>query len=486
MSLINKMLHDLESRRAVPAGERGDVLDDIHAVSEEELGHHKGVRPVTIVFFVVVIAACLAFILDNGAYQPPGMKAQPAPSAHRSPAPAAKPAGSTPQRPSGPGFNLRLDPGRDLPVAAGGGASPRLAVGSVRLKKYAGLINLELGLPAEDRYLVYTLNDPSRVVLELNDARYSGALPDIGRLDGVRAVRQREEDDGTYRLVVETDKPMLINSTNMNRTESGYLLQVSITPEKLAAADAPLAADRTRSPSPTSGTVANADTPPQVSRTGSMHITPVPNLNAAEEPDNTDDGADGDGADRITRMVYEGRKLYQDGDVDKGLNKLLNAVKQAPADVNARSTLAVLLLEQGRDSMSKYILEEGLNTHPQESQWAMILGRELYSEGKLDEAQQILEEASPSMANHEDYYALYAGVLQARKEHTRAAVVYRNLLRQHPSNGAWWLGLAISLEAMSRKDDAITAYKHALNTPQLNPDSERFAKDRLNRLSRKS
>jgi len=501
MSLINKMLRDLENRQAVPSGGSDPVLDDIQAVSEEDLGRRSGgVRPLTILFFAVVIAGCLAFILDNDVYSLPDLKQQADPAPQRSPAPAARPAGKTSPRSSGSDFGLKLDTGRDLPMASvnskSAGAAPGVAVDSVKLKNYAGLINLKLGLPAKTRYLVYTLDDPSRVVLELNGARYAGALPDISSMDGVRAVRQREEDDGTYKLVVETDKPMLIDSTEMNRMKSGYLLQVSMLPEKLAAADAPLPASPAPAASPkaqttkakreTSKSKAETAKSPQVSRAGSMHITPVSNSNAEDTPESAEDGDGGDDADRIDNMVHEGRKLYEDGDVDKGLSKLLNAVKQAPANVKARSTLAVLLLEQGRNDMAKYILEEGLNTHPQESQWAMILGRELYSEGKFGKAQQVLQEASPSLANHEDYYALYAGVLQARKEYTRAAMVYRNLLRQHPSNGSWWLGLAISLEAMSRKDDAITAYKHALNTPQLNPDSARFAKDRLHRLSQKS
>ena len=68
----------------------------------------------------------------------------------------------------------------------------------------------------------------------------------------------------------------------------------------------------------------------------------------------------------------------------------------------------------------------------------------------------------------------------------RAAIVYRNLLKYGGNNGAWWLGLAISLEAMARESDAITAYRNALNTPGIRSNSAEFIKNRLQDLERQS
>ena len=116
-----------------------------------------------------------------------------------------------------------------------------------------------------------------------------------------------------------------------------------------------------------------------------------------------DDGAaedTGEDAARIQKMVEKGRNLYEDGEIDEGMNRLFKAVKQAPGNVNARSVLAVMLYEQGRDDTADLILTEGLRAHPHQSQWAMILARAMYSEGDLDKARDVLEKAAPPMDGH--------------------------------------------------------------------------------------
>lgn len=487
MSLINRMLNDLQRRRAEPAGDGDAALEDIYPVSEEELHWHGGRRisPAAILFFGALISVFLVLLFNKGRVpaalqagrsMAAEIKPVPAPAATAAPADsgtasagtgATGKAGARPGRV--PGMDLKLDGGADLGAGGEEGTAPVAAameVGDVRLKEYGKLLNIELNLPREAQYLVYTLNEPNRVVLELTGARYDGALPDINAMQDVRAIRQREEEDGTYKLVVETGRRMLIDTTNMEKQDSDYILHVNMTPETLADADAPLRQ--------------TAAAAPEEIHSGTMNITPAADdgIKRIREEDND--------ASRIDQMVYQARRLYQDGEVNKGLNKLMRAVKQAPGNVHARTTLAVLLFEQGQDDLAKYILGEGLRSYPHRPEWAKILARALYSEGDLDGAQTILEAAAPPVKGHLDYHALYAGVLQKKGEHPRAAIVYRNLLQLQPSNGTWWMGLAISLEAMSRKDDAITAYRHALNTPRLSPDSTRFVKDRLDRLNQQS
>lgn len=484
MSLINKMLNDLERRQAALSGSRDASLDDIYPVSEEEMRRHgeRRIHPATILIFGILISGFLLLFLNSGKYRIPekidsfvraglGL-ASTRPVVSR---PVDTGAGPTSVK-AGNGMParaasiaLKLDSGSALAageqVNAAGGI-PAMAVKGVQLEEYGKLLNIELNLPRETQYLVYTLTEPNRVVLELTGARYDGALPDIGTMEDVRAIRQSMEQGGTYKLVVETGKQMIIDTTNMEKRDAGYILHINMMPEELAVADAPLPQAIMKAP--------------EESRSGTMYITPAASDDTARVREEDND------ASRIDRMVHEGRKLYEEGEMDKGLNKLLSAVKQAPGNVNARTTLAVLLFEQGQDDLAKYILTEGLRAHPRQSEWAKILARALYSEGDLDNAQTILEAAAPPVDGHLDYHALYAGILQRKGEHPRAAIVYRNLLRQQPSNGTWWMGLAISLEAMSRKDDAITAYKHALNTPRLSPDSARFVKDRLDHLIQQS
>lgn len=468
MSLINKLLHDLERRQVLFSGPQDPVLGELNAVAEEELNRQVavGVSRGTALLFLFLITGFLVFLLTaaehpvligpsaerpNAVTAPVGLPASGAVAAAKS---AWVQAGKV---------NLKLDTGAAIRKDAGENApksGASLAIGSVELKEVKGALNIAVGLPRQTKYLIYTLNNPNRVVLELNRARYDGMLPDISGLKWVNAIRESVEPDGTYRLVVETSKQMLIGTTDINKAGSGYLLQVSMKPKELPA-DIP-------------ETVPPA---PEVSKAGTFHMTP------AAVGENGITGKSEEDAARIDKMIERGRNLYEDGEIDEGMNRLFKAVRQAPDNVNARSVLAVMLFEQDQDNTAELILSEGLRAHPHQSQWAMILARAMYSGGELAKAQAILEKAAPPMEGHLQYHALYAAVLQKQGEFAKSAVVYRNLLRQRPSNSLWWMGLAISLEAMSRKEDAIVAYRNALDNHQLNAESLKFVKDKLKRLN---
>jgi Flp pilus assembly protein TadD len=472
MSLVNKMLNDLEGRQELFSDGHDSVLADLYAVSDEELGGNtwRGLHRGPALFLAILLGTCTVFFLNTTEHLPlvTGNKV-PADSPVVASAAGLNnrlTAGHIPEY--GGNVALRLDAGKTLIPATVEGNVVRPAamiIKSVNLKASGGRLNIEMGLPRETKYLIYTLDDPNRIVLELKDSRYVGSLPDINGMAGVHAVRQRVVQDGTYRLVVETGKPARIDSAGIKKVPSGFSLRVNVD---MAGADAVTPAMNPEAPAPA------------ISRAGTMEISPA-TADGVEKVRVADDDAE-----HIDRMVYEARKLYEEGEIDKGLQKLLNAVKLAPNHVGARATLAVLLYEQGQSKMANGILTEGLRRHPHQPEWVKILARAEYSEGRVDKALALLEEAPPPVKGHLDYHALYAGILQQMGKYDQAAVIYRNLLRYRSTNGAWWMGLGISLEAMSRKSDAIIAYRNALNTPQLSPESLQFVKDRLNRLNQKS
>ena len=476
MSLVNQMLNGLESRQELLSGSHDSVFDDLCAVSEEELhsnagdGLHRGTA-----LFLAALLGIFAVSLLSTSQSLQQVASGKAPAAIRNHHAASMSADgmndvtAAQQFPvRGGNVALRLDAGKIFMSASGQQNAVRSAgivIKKINLKSSGAHLNIEMGLPGKTKYLIYTLDDPDRVVLELNNSRYNGPLPDINSMEAVRAVRQRVGQDGTYRLVVETGNPVRIDSAGIEKAQSGYALKVDV-----ALAEAGSGAPASKPVDPAAA----------VSRAGTMEISPVA-ADGVEKLRVADDDVI-----RVDRMVFEARKLYEEGEIDKGLNKLLNAVKLAPGNVGARATLAVLLYEQGQGKMADYILHKGLRKHPHQPEWTKILARALYSEGKVDKALELLEAAPPPVKGHLEYHALYAGILQEKGKYKRAALVYRNLLKQQSSNGAWWMGLAISLEAMSRKNDAIIAYRNALNTPQLTPESSRFVKDRLNRLNQKS
>jgi MSHA biogenesis protein MshN len=102
--------------------------------------------------------------------------------------------------------------------------------------------------------------------------------------------------------------------------------------------------------------------------------------------------------------------------------------------------------------------------------------------GNLVLAREALSRNVPAIASDPDYHALYAAVLQKLAVHNDAAMIYRNLVDVQPDNGLWWMGLAISLEAISRNKDALFAYRNALNGQSLTPETHRYIVERIRYL----
>lgn len=486
MSLINNMLHGLERRREETGDDAFDpVLGELSAVEHEELmsrGRTPGLGVWAVIFFLLFVLLFSVFSInlqkDRAAPVPEtvryegssstGGTARNTYSVNPGAEPGSANSASGKSKPYDAGVFLKLDPGMDLPanVTIKRNREAPVDVNDISMNSNGNNLNLSLSLPVKAKYLMYTLPNPHRVVLELSNARYDGALPDIGMLDGIHAIRQRMEEDGTYKLVLESEREVLIDRAEMNRREEGYVLQVDMAYAYEAV---------------TSSGIVSVEKTTESEHAGTFSKSP-----AGTGKRTKGERAANKTASRADVLVYEGRKLYQEGNVREGISKIIKAVEQDPEHTGARKSLAVLLLEQNRRAQAKELLVEGLRINPGQAEWARLLARILYDEGNLKQARAVLEGAAPPIRANLDYHALYAGILQSMGEHTRAAIVYRNLLKYGGNNGSWWLGLAISLEAMARNSDAVVAYRNALNTPGIKADSEQFIKNRLRSLNQKS
>lgn len=482
MSLINNMLHGLERRREETGSDAfGPVLGELSAVDHEELTARERARSLGLwaVFFLVLLVLLVSVfginlqkdqnIPEHETVLHEGITGGSSDNTALSNMAIGPKSINTPDAesdPHGVGVFLKLDTGMDLP--SGDATIKRnrqtsIEVGDISMDGNGNELNLSLSLPVRAKYLMYTLPNPHRVVLELSNARYDGALPDIGILDGIHAIRQRMEEDGTYKLVLESEREVLIDNAQMNHGDAGYVLQI----------DMAYAAE----PDSVNGTDEKVS---ESEHAGTFSKSPAGKKDRARTDDISKTAAP------VDVLVYEGRKLYQEGNIREGISRIIEAVQRDPEHAGARKSLAVLLLEQNRRAEAKELLVRGLRINPGQSDWARTLAGVLYDEGNLKEARTVLEGAAPPLRANLEYHSLYAGILQAMGEHARSAIVYRNLLKYGGNNGSWWLGLAISLEAMARKNDAIVAYRNALNTPEIKADSEQFIKNRLKNLNQRS
>ncbi len=160
-----------------------------------------------------------------------------------------------------------------------------------------------------------------------------------------------------------------------------------------------------------------------------------------------------------------------------------HALILAPRHLSARQQLIALLLEMQRPVEARKIVELGRQLHPDDPRLRKVYARMLLTNEQLPEAIAVLRaEPRPELKGDLEYHALLAALLQEVGNHSEAGRVYSQLLAVRPQEAVWWMGLAISLEQVGNADEARKAYRQALVAPGLNPNLNRYVRDRLQAL----
>ncbi len=136
---------------------------------------------------------------------------------------------------------------------------------------------------------------------------------------------------------------------------------------------------------------------------------------------------------------------------------------------------ALAMLEQGDTAGAEALLREGLENAPGDSAMARVLGHILLARNDARGAVQVLRPAAPIAASDPEYNALLAAAEQRSGAHAQAIRRYRGLLEQNPDNGAWLVGLGISLQATGEAKAAADAFLRALADPALPAPLHTFA-----------
>lgn len=156
--------------------------------------------------------------------------------------------------------------------------------------------------------------------------------------------------------------------------------------------------------------------------------------------------------------------------VQEATDLLLDALRHDGGHVAARQLLSRLLIEQRRLDEAMAILAEGLAAQPGQVGWAMSLARLQVERNDLPAAARTLQIVQAYATGNADYQG-FAGHIQYRLGNPAAAVsFYRAATAASPSDGRWWLGLGLSLEAMQQSAEARDAFQRARATGSLSGD----------------
>lgn len=189
-------------------------------------------------------------------------------------------------------------------------------------------------------------------------------------------------------------------------------------------------------------------------------------------------------AEELAEGAYrEGVRFMQQGRPAQADQSLRLALTHDPKHLSARELLAGLQLEQGRSHDARVILEQGLVQVPEHVPFAQLLARLYVDQGAEQSAVTVLEGVRARGADQPEYLALLATVYQRIGRQADAVEAYRQALGLRPQEGRWWLGLGISLEAQKNFPAASEAYQRA-KAGVLDPKLARYAEQRLAALNR--
>jgi len=172
----------------------------------------------------------------------------------------------------------------------------------------------------------------------------------------------------------------------------------------------------------------------------------------------------------------------QDGRMIETIAALENALRIDPGHEAARQTLVGLLIEAKRPDEAIRQLQLGLTQDPRQPALAMLLARLQIERG--GSGIDTLTRTLPYAGANPDYHAFLAGALQRQQRHREAAAEYAAALRAAPTNGIWWMGMGISLQAEKRNGEALDAFQKALGSGVLSQELQAFVERQVRQLGR--
>jgi MSHA biogenesis protein MshN len=159
--------------------------------------------------------------------------------------------------------------------------------------------------------------------------------------------------------------------------------------------------------------------------------------------------------------------------------QLRDILSTDPSYHAARQSLFNLLAANGREDDAATLLVEGLRLNPTNTQWAMNLARLQVERNDNAAAWETLQRSLPYANSQGNYRAFCGTVLQRLNRYGEAEEHYRAALRINPTEGRWWVGFALTLEADNKSTESREAFSRAQATGTLPPDLVAFVEGKL-------
>jgi tetratricopeptide (TPR) repeat protein len=164
-------------------------------------------------------------------------------------------------------------------------------------------------------------------------------------------------------------------------------------------------------------------------------------------------------------------KQLNSGSTAQAIAQLNTILNKLPDYKPARVALAATLINQGRNVEAEKTLLAGLQEDPGYSPYAELVAHLLVQNNHIDEALKALKKAQPnSISENPDYFAFMAALYLQQGQYEQSATLYQQLTTFNGKNANWWAGLSISLRKLGQLQKAGQAFQQAKNADNLSPE----------------
>ncbi len=191
-------------------------------------------------------------------------------------------------------------------------------------------------------------------------------------------------------------------------------------------------------------------------------------------------------AEHQAEALYQKALRYvQQGRVSEAQSVLANALDIDPAHRDARQTLAALLLDNQRIKAAKEVLQDGLVVTPNYLPFRMAVARLEVELGNPSLALDTLMQGKKQALNHAEYQAFIGTLLQGQGQHAEAITHFQNALNINRGMSNVLIGMGVSYQALNRLDDAKIAYQKAQSNTRLPNNLKDFLDYRIKEVDQK-
>ncbi len=168
--------------------------------------------------------------------------------------------------------------------------------------------------------------------------------------------------------------------------------------------------------------------------------------------------------------------------IDKAVKYYYEALILEPSMHQARKQLASLYYALNNLGRAEQILAQGVQQFPEEIELAILKAKVENASFSPMKALDTLEAISDNNDWARDKWILQSDIAQKNSRYELAESAYRSLITIEPSQARWWMGLAYALDSQQQYSQAADAYTKALSYRGLSTGAMTYIEQRLIQL----